>query len=81
MPFVIEDCRAKMGLCLDALEGALADANYPVANTFGIADIMTGHTLALASYRGMVPDGYPNSEAYVSRLRERPGFRAASAAG
>ena len=68
MPFVIEDCRAKMRLCLDALEGALAD-------------IMTGYTLALASYRGMVPDDYPNSEAYVVRLRERPGFRVASAAG
>ena len=77
----IEDCRAKMRLCLDALEGALADTDYLVANTFGIADIMTGYTLALASHRGMVPDDYPNSEAYVGRLRERLGFRAASAAG
>ena len=81
LPFVIEDCRAKIRLCLDALEGALADADYLVANTFGIADIMTGYTLALASYRGMVPGGYPHSEAYVARLRERPGFLAASAAG
>ena len=58
--------------------GAMVD--YLVASTFGIADIMTGYTLALASHPGMVPDDYPNSEAYVARLRERPGFRAASAA-
>ena len=42
---------------------------------------MTGYALVLASHRGMVRDDYPNCRAYVARLHERPGFRAASAAG
>ena len=70
-----------MRLCLDTLEGALADTNYLVADTFGIADIMTGYTLALASHRGMVGDDYPNCRAYVARLGDRPGYQAARAAG
>ena len=81
VPFVLEDCRARLRTCLDALEDALAGADYLVADSFGIADIMTGYTLALASHRGMVGGDYPNSRAYVARLRERPAFQAASAAG
>ena len=81
VPFVLEDCRARTRLCLDAFEGALADAKYLVANTFGIADIMTGYILALASHRGVVTNDYPNTQAYVARLRERPAFQVASAAG
>ncbi|MYE11785.1 MAG: glutathione S-transferase family protein [Gammaproteobacteria bacterium] len=81
VPFVLEDGWARMRLCLDTLEGALADADYLVANTFGIADIMTGYTLALASHRGMVSDDHPNCRAYVARLSERPAYQAARAAG
>lgn len=81
VPFVLEDCWAKTRQCLDALEGALTEADYLVANTFGIADIMNGYTLALANHHGVVSEHYPNSRAYFARLRERPGFQAASAAG
>ena len=78
---MLEDSLARTRQCLDALEGALADADYLVANTFGIADIMTGYTLALASHRGVLTEDYSNSRAYFARLGERPGFQAASAAG
>ena len=81
VPFVIEDCLARTRLCLDVLEGVFAGADYLVANTFGIADIMTGYTLALASQRKVVTDDYPNCRAYVARLSERPGFQVANAAG
>ena len=79
--FVIEDCRARARLCLDALEAALDSADYLVANAFGIADIMNGYTLYLAGNFGVLTDDYPNTQAYVARLRERPGFQVAQNAG
>lgn len=81
VPFVLADCLARTRLCLDVLEAAFAHADYLVANTFGIADIMTGYTLALASHREVVTDDYPNCRAYVARLSERPAYQVASAAG
>ena len=79
--FVIEDCRARARLCLDALEGALADADYLVANTFGAADIMSGYTLNLAAGFGVLTDDHPKTVAYFERLAGRPGFQVARDAG
>ena len=79
--FVVEDCKARARLCLDALEGALDGADYLVANTFGVADIMNGYTLHLAGNFGVLTDDHPNTQAYVARLRERPGFQVAVNAG
>ena len=78
---MLEDCLARTRLCLDVLESAFAHADYLVANTFGIADIMTGYTLALAIHRKVVTDDYPNCRAYIARLSERPAYQVASAAG
>lgn len=79
--FVVEDCKARARLCLDALEGALDGAEYLVANTFGIADIMNGYTLHLAGNFGVLTGDHPNTQAYVARLHERPGFQVAVNAG
>ena len=79
--FVIEDCMARARLCLDALEGALADADYLVGNAFGAADIMNGYSLHLAENFGVLTDEHPNTVAYVARLRERPGYQVARDAG
>ena len=79
--FVIEDCKARARLCLDALERTLADADYLVANTFGIADIMNGYTLHLAANLGVLTDKHPSTVAYLARLEERRGFQVARDAG
>lgn len=79
--FVIEDCKDRTRLCLDALEGALADADYLVANTFGAADIMNGYSLNVAANFGVLTDEHPQTLAYFERLVARPGFEVALAAG
>ncbi len=79
--FVIEDCKDRARLCLGALEGALADADYLVANTFGAADIMNGYSLNVASAFGVLTDAYPKSTAYLERLAGRPGYQVARDAG
>ncbi|MCY3791638.1 MAG: glutathione S-transferase family protein [Gemmatimonadetes bacterium] len=72
VPFVLEDCWARMRHYLDALEGALAEADYLVGNTFGIANIINdGYSLMLASHHGMVTDHYPNSRVCSVRPGER----------
>ena len=79
--FVIEDCKARARICIDAIEDALEHADYLVGNTFSIADIMTGYSLLLASNFGVLTDDYPRTCAYFDRLGERPGFQTAKAAG
>lgn len=81
--FVIEDCKARARLCLDALEGALgaSESDYLVGGEFGVADIMTGYSLMLAERFGVLTDDHPRAMDYYARLAERPGFQIAREAG
>ncbi len=79
--FVIEDCKARAQLCIDALEGALTDADYLVDDTFSAADIVVGYALMLADSFGVLSDANPRARAYLARLAERPGYQVALGAG
>ena len=79
--FVVEDCEERGRTCIAAIEGALADSDYLVDDSFTIADIMNGYTLMLASNFGILTDDFPRSLAYYNRLSERPGFQVARDAG
>ncbi len=79
--FVIDDCKARARLCIDAIEGVVNDSDYLVGNSFSAADIMTGYSLLLASNFGVLTDDHPHTKTYFDRLDARPGFIAARNAG
>jgi glutathione S-transferase len=60
------------------LEAALRNRKFLLGDGFGVADVMVGGTLAWA--RGFkLLEGFPNLEAYLARLRERPAWQRAMA--
>jgi glutathione S-transferase len=62
----------------DVLEAALRNRKFLLGDGFGVADVMVGGTLAWA--RGFkLLDGFPNLEAYLARLRDRPAWQRATA--
>jgi glutathione S-transferase len=60
------------------LEAVLRDRKYLVGDTFSVADVMVGATLAWARAMRLV-DALPSLEEYLSRLRERPAWQRALA--
>lgn len=81
IPAVVEDARTRALSCLDAVEAAVIDADYLVANTFGAADIMMGYTLMLAQRVNVLTGDHPNATAYYQRLTSRDAFQKAAALG
>ncbi len=75
--FVIEDCKARAGVCIAAIEDVVSKEDYLVGNTFTVADIMTGYSLMLAANFGVLTNDYPHTQAYYDRLSQRPGFQVA----
>lgn len=64
---------------LRAVASALAEAEFLVADRFGVADVMVGSTLSLLARGGggaMLGD---TLSGYLGRLQERPAFKAALA--
>jgi glutathione S-transferase len=65
---------------LRAVEAALAEREHLVAGRFTIADIAIGYALHLAEASVGLGHGFgPNVQAYLGRLRTRPGFQRALA--
>jgi glutathione S-transferase len=80
IPAVIEEMVGRVGVCLDALEQALAGRRYLLGDDFSAADIMMGYSLMLALARRIAPIGdRPNLAAYWERLTARPAFGQATA--
>ena len=79
--FVIDDCKARARLCIDAIESVVSNSDYLVGNSFSAADIMMGYSLLLASKFGVLTDDHPHTKAYFDRLDARPGFIAAKNEG
>ncbi len=79
--FVIEDCKARARVCVEAIEDVVAKSEYLVDDTFTVADIMNGYTLLLATNFGVLTDDFPHTQAYYNRLSQRPGFQVAKDAG
>ena len=79
VPALVDEARAQVTTCLDAIEAALEGADYLVANQFGAADIMVGYTLMVVGLVGLLGNDHPRTSAYLARLSERDGFKVASA--
>jgi glutathione S-transferase len=54
-----------------AMDQALADFDYLVANRFSVTDIIVGYTVNWARQAQLL-EPFPNLEAYLARLFERP---------
>ncbi len=65
---------------LGYIEGALAGADYLVANTFSAADIHVGFVAETAAQYQSIA-AYPNVIAWVERLREREAYQRAEKKG
>jgi glutathione S-transferase len=59
------------------VEAELAKRPYLVGNEFMGPDILYGFTVELMDVRTGLRPGYPNLYAYMKRLQERPGYKAA----
>lgn len=70
--------RERFAVAARALEAALSGRRFLGGESFGVADVMVGATLAWA--RGLrLLEGVPGVEAYLARLRERPAWQRAIA--
>lgn len=75
---VVEDATARTVTCLDAVEAAVPGGRFLLDDTFTAADIMMGYPVFLARrFKVLTRDHYPNVNAYLDRLEQRPGYRKA----
>jgi glutathione S-transferase len=63
--------RASIGV----VEGAMAGRDYLLGAEFGAVDIMMGYSLELLATLKVLDARYPNSHAYLNRLRARDAFQ------
>jgi glutathione S-transferase len=80
VPQVAEDYTRWFHGRLRAVESALESADTLCAGRFTTADIAIGYALRLAHVIGIAGAFGPNVTAYLSRLKERDGYRRALAA-
>jgi glutathione S-transferase len=77
---VADDGAQKARACLDVVEKAVADRDFLLGSVFGAADIMMGYSLELLSSLKVLDDQFPNTQAYLERLRRRDAFARALSA-
>ena len=78
-PQVVEDYSIWYFSRLRAVEAALEGRDWLCADRFTIADITVGYALYLGVSLGLDKRYKPNSQRYLARLIERPGFQRAQA--
>ncbi len=78
VPEVMEDARGRAGSALRFLEDGLGDGPWLLGDDFSGADIMTGFTLAIARFVGVL-GGHPKLTGYLERLEARPALQRAMA--
>jgi glutathione S-transferase len=76
----IVDYRVWAEAAVDTLEQALGDSAFILGDEFSGADIMLGYTLMVARAFGVLTPSHQNTDPYLTRLTERPGFRTALSA-
>lgn len=79
-PQIVADYTRWFLVRLRAFEAGLNGADYVAAGRFTAADISVGYALMLAARLGIDAEFSPAMTAYLSRLRDRVGFRRADAA-
>lgn len=80
IPGAMADYRDWARAALAVLERALEGRSYLLGGEFSAADVMMGYTVVCVRWFGMLGDEYPNLNAYIDRLQERPAFKTALAA-
>jgi glutathione S-transferase len=75
VPAVIDTARWEFAKAAQLLAQGLGQHEFIVGDSFSVADILIGHTLAWARAFG-VPTAQPVVEAYADRLFARPAFMA-----
>lgn len=79
VPDVKRACRFDFDRAMKALSVRLGDKTFVMGDTFTVPDLLLGHCAGWAASIGWdVPDG--NVKDYVTRVRARPAFAAATAA-
>ena len=63
------------------LEAETGKSQWVAGDEFTAADIQLAFPLAAAAARGVLDARYPNVQAYVARLMDRPGYKAAAQKG
>ena len=77
-PAAAEKGRAMFAERVRVLEQALTGRTFILGEQFSAADVMIGSTLVWAGMMGLI-GSYPQIEAYVNRLSERPALQRARA--
>jgi len=78
IPAVVPEAKAAIGKWLKVLDDHLKTRKYLLGDEFTAADVMMGYTVNGAKFAGILDARYPNVEAYLGRLAERPAFQRAS---
>jgi len=73
-PEQVAAATARFRAAARALEHALGDSDYLVADRFGVADVLIGSVLAWADDVGLVGHEHPELMRYLNRLRARPAY-------
>jgi glutathione S-transferase len=79
IPQVVPEALEKIGVWLAALEKHLAGKKYLLGDEFSAADIMLAYTVNGARFSGQLDARFPNVQAWVERLAERPAAQKAQA--
>lgn len=77
---IAADGEKKAQAALQAVEQGLADREFLVGTGFTAADIMTGYSLDLLNHLYPLTDNYPQTAAYLSRLKAREACKKAMTA-
>jgi glutathione S-transferase len=78
IPAVLPEAQEAIAKWLKVLDEHLKGRKYLLGDEFSAADVMMGYTVNGAKFGGMLDARYPNVEAYLTRLGERPAFQRAS---
>lgn len=73
-PEQVAAATARFRAAAGAVELALGDRDYLVANRFGVADVLVGSVLAWADDVGLIGNDDARLAGYLERLRARPAY-------
>lgn len=75
---ILPEAQESIGKWLTLLDAHLKGKKYLLGDEFTAADVMMGYTVNGTKFGGMLDARYPNVEAYLTRLSERPAFQKAN---
>ena len=78
IPAVVVEAKEMIARWLKVLDDHLKGRKYLLGDEFSAADVMMGYTVNGAKFGGILDARFPNVEAYLTRLSERPAFRKAA---